>query len=65
MTPEEVRAVVDAALDNFFRTEKLIVTQDRASTPNDIPYSYETALERIIRLVSGTFVGESGQPHND
>lgn len=60
-----ISGVVDARLDQFFRAEKLIVTNDRASTPNDVPYSYETAMERIIRLVSATFVGESGQPHND
>lgn len=50
-------------LDDFFRREHHVVTNDRACTPNDFPYSYESALERIIRLTSATFVGESGAPH--
>jgi hypothetical protein len=45
--------------------EKFIVSNDRASTPNDVAYNPETWAERILRLVSGTFVGESGTPHND
>ena len=65
MTPDECRAVIREELDSFFRAEKLIVTNDRASTPNDVPYSYETALERIIRITTGTYVGEKGVPHND
>lgn len=59
--------IVDAINDGLRKAltlDKSIVTNDRASTPNDIPYSIETALERVIRLVSGTYVGESGTPHN-
>lgn len=51
------------AINKALRTDKFIVTNDRASTPNDIAYSFETGMERIIRLTSGTFVGESGKPH--
>lgn len=64
MTPDEARAIIRDELGQFFARDTPIVTNDRASTPNNIPYSYETALERIIRLVSGTYVGETGKPHN-
>ena len=65
MTPDECRQVIQDELAQFFRVAKPIVTNDRASTPNDVPYSYESALERLIRITTGTFVGESGAPHND
>lgn len=45
--------------------DKNIITNDRASTPNNIAYSFETGLERVIRLTSGTYVGETGKPHTD
>lgn len=57
-------AIADG-LTKALRNDKNIITNDRASTPNDVPYSFETALERVIRIVTGTFTGESGKPHND
>jgi hypothetical protein len=63
MTPDECRAVVREELKAFFTTAKPIVTDDAASTPGNLPYSYETALERIIRLTSLTYTGQTGKPH--
>jgi hypothetical protein len=58
-------SIVNAQLTSFLRTNKFIITNDRASTPNDVPYSFETGMERLIRIVTGTYVGETGKPHND
>lgn len=58
--------IVDAINDGLRKAltlDKNIVGPDKASTPNDIPYSFETGIERLIRLTSGTYVGEKGTPH--
>jgi hypothetical protein len=62
---EWIEDAIANGLNKALNVDKNIVTNDRASTPNDIPYSFQTGVERLIRLTSGTFVGESGKPHDD
>jgi hypothetical protein len=60
--------IVDAIADGLtkaLRQDKVIITDDRAATPNDYAYTFETGIERILRITTGTYVGESGSPHND
>jgi hypothetical protein len=68
LSPEDkdwISDTVTNAINKALRVDTYIVTNDRASTPNDVPYSFETGMERLIRLTSGTFVGETGKPHDD